>query len=311
MRGESWDRGRVAFLLPAFALVALVVAVPVARVVALSFGRIEPGEGMAFRWAGLAQYLRLWQDGRFWLALRNTAVFTLASVALEVALGTAFAVTLHQRFRGRGLARAVVMLPWTLPTAVMALAWAWIFNDSFGVANDILQRLGLLARPVAWLGERGTAMVALVTADVWKTSPFVMLIVLAGLQGIPESVIEAARIDGLSELQRFRRIILPLLVPSLLVAAAFRMVQAYGAFDVVYVMTGGGPGGATETLSLYSYQNYFRYLDFGYGSAVATQGVVLAGILAWLVSLLAKPGGMERAAPAGGRSARITGLYKT
>jgi multiple sugar transport system permease protein len=161
----------------------------------------------------------------------------------------------------------------------MARGWAWIFNDSFGVLNDLLGRLGLVSRPVAWLGGPATAMMALVVADVWKTTPFVMLIVLAGLQGIPEQVLEAARVDGLSARQRLRRVVLPLLAPSLLVALAFRTVQAYGAFDLPYVMTGGGPGGATETVSLYAYQNYFRYLEFGYGSAVAVQGALLVALL--------------------------------
>jgi multiple sugar transport system permease protein len=175
----------------------------------------------------------------------------------------------------------------------MALAWAWIFNDSFGVANDLLARLGLIGRPVAWLGEPRTAMAAMIVADVWKTTPFVALIVLAGLQGIPEEILEAARVDGLGAWARLRKIVLPLLVPSILVAAAFRAVQAYGAFDIVYVMTGGGPGGATETVSLYAFQNYFRYLDFGYGSAIATQTTIFAALLAWIVIRLARPDGKE------------------
>jgi multiple sugar transport system permease protein len=161
----------------------------------------------------------------------------------------------------------------------MALAWAWIFNDSFGVFNDVLSRAGLATGPIAWLGAPGTAMLALVIADVWKTTPFVALIVLAGLQGIPEPVLDAARVDGLSRAQMLRRVMLPLLVPSLLVAGAFRAVQAYAAFDLPYVMTGGGPAGSTETVSLYAYQNYFRYLDFGYGSAIVVQGVLLAALL--------------------------------
>jgi multiple sugar transport system permease protein len=210
------------------------------------------------------------------MALRNTAVFTGASLVFETLLGIAFALVLHHRFRGRGLVRAIVVLPWALPTAVMALAWAWVFNDAFGVANDALRRLGALDQPLAWLGAPGTAMAVLVLADVWKTTPFVALVVLAGLQGIPESVLEAARVDGLGAWHRFRYVILPLLMPALSVAVVFRALQAYGAFDLVYVMTGGGPGGSTETVSLYSYQQYFRYLDFGYGSAVATAAVLVA-----------------------------------
>ncbi len=231
---------------------------------------------------------RLWADGRFRLSLRNTMVFTASSVLLELLLGTALALLLDRSFRGRGAVRAIVLLPWALPTAVMALAWAWIFNDSFGVANDLLQRSGLAHGPIAWLSEPASAMAALVIADVWKTTPFVALIVLAGLQGIPAEVLEAARIDGLSAPQRFRRVVLPLLVPSLLVAALFRAAQAYGAFDLVYVMTGGGPGGSTETVSLYAFQATFRYLDSAYGAAVALAGFLIALVLAAASTRLAR-----------------------
>ena len=268
--------GRLLLLTPAALLVLVVVGLPVLRVLQLSLMRVDLEGGITLAWGGLEAYERLWDDARYWTCLRNTAVFTGASVALETALGVAFALVLHRRFRGRGALRAVVLLPWALPTAVMALAWAWIFNDAFGVANDLLRRLGLLEQPVAWLGEPATAMTVLVLADVWKTTPFVALVVLAGLQGIPEGVLEAARVDGLTTWQRFRHVTLPLLAPALLVAVVFRAVQAYGAFDLVYVMTGGGPGGSTETVSLYAFQHYFRYLDFAYGSAVAVQGVLLA-----------------------------------
>jgi multiple sugar transport system permease protein len=289
-------RGRAVFLVPAGLLLAAVVAVPILRVVELSFERVDPGDRDAVRFAGLSHYARLWADSRWWAALRNTTLFAGASTILDTVLGTAIALVLHRRFRGRGPLRAAVMLPWALPTSIMALAWVWIFNDSFGVANDILGRLGLIARPVAWLGQPRTAMAAMILADVWKTTPFVALIVLAGLQGIPEEIHEAARLDGLGAGARLHRIVLPLLLPSILVAALFRAVQAYGAFDVVYVMTGGGPGGATETVSLYAFQNDFRYLDFGYGSAIATQATVFAGLLAWIVIRLADPDARRREA---------------
>lgn len=291
MSGHAWRHERVLLLVPAAALLAAVVAAPIVRVLQLSLTQTELRGGVASRFAGLDAFARLWQDGRWWSALGNTITLTGISVALELALGVAFALVLHARFRGRGLARALVVMPWALPTAVMAQAWAWIFNDAFGVWNDLLRRLGLLAEPVAWLGQPGTAMGALVVAEVWKTTPFVMLVVLAGLQGIPQTVLDAARVDGLGAGARLRRIVLPLLAPSLLVALAFRTVQAWGAFDVVYVMTGGGPGGSTETVSLYAYQNYFRYLDFGYGSAVAVQGALLAALLLAVLLRLARTGG--------------------
>ena len=283
MRTAVWTRERVLMLSPALLLLAVAVGIPVARVIFLGFTRSDWTAGLATEWAAFDQFVRLWGDGRWWMSLRNTLVFTGVSVLLETILGVAIALSLHRAFRGRGFVRAIVMLPWALPTAVMALAWAWIFNDSFGVANDLLQRVGLLSEPIAWLGQPATAMFSMIVADVWKTTPFVALIVLAGLQSIPAQVMEAAEVDGLTPWQRFRRITLPLIMPSLIVAVAFRTVQAYGAFDIVYVMTGGGPGGSTETVSLYAFQNYFRYLDFGYGSAVAVQGALLAGLLAWLV----------------------------
>ena len=233
--------------------------------------------------------LRPWGDGRFVTSLRNTALLTGASVALETILGVAAALLLHGTFRGRGVVRAITLLPWALPTADMALAWAWIFNDSFGVANDLLRRAGLVAQPVAWLSSSGSAMAALVVAEVWKTTPFVALIVLAGLQGIPLEVLEAARLDGLTAWQGFRRVVLPLLVPSILAAVLFRAVQAYGAFDIVYVMTGGGPGGSTETVSLYAFQTYFRYLDPAYGVWIAVNGFLLPAVLAAVVVRLARP----------------------
>lgn len=279
-------------LLPALVLVGAVVGLPILRVATLSFMQVDLAEGIVLRWSGLAPYVRLWNDARYWSSVGNTLIFTVASVALEMLLGTAFAMALNQRFAGRSLLRAIVLLPWALPTAVTALAWAWVFNDAFGVANDLLRRASLLDRPVAWLGEPAAAMAVLVLADVWKTTPFVALIVLAGLQGLPQNVMEAARIDGLGPWQRFRHVVLPLLVPSLLVATVFRAVQAYGAFDLVYVMTGGGPGGSTETVSLFSFQQYFRYLDFGYGSAAAIQGVAFA-----LVPLLLVMGWARRMEP--------------
>lgn len=284
-------REAVLLLLPALVLLLVAVGVPVLRVVYLSFTSVELQGDLTPRWASLAPTLRVWQDSRFLAALRNTVVFTASSVLLETLLGIAFALLLDRPFRGRGLVRAATLLPWALPTAVMALAWAWIFNDSFGVANDLLLRAGLVRSPVAWLSGPTSAMAALVLADVWKTTPFVAIVVLAGLQGIPAELLEAARVDGLTAWQRFVHVVLPLLVPSVLVAVLFRAVQAYGAFDIVYVMTGGGPGGSTETVSLYAFRNYFRYLDFGYGSAIATQGVLLAIALAAVVLRWAQRGG--------------------
>jgi multiple sugar transport system permease protein len=266
---------RLLLLAPAALLLLAAVGLPLARVLFLAFTRTELAGEVRIVGNGFGNFNRLAHDSRGWTAVRNTALFTGVSVAAETILGTGIALVLHRNFRGRGAVRAVAILPWALPTAVMALAWGWIFNDSFGVANDILQRVGILSAPAAWLAKPASAMSAMILADVWKTTPFVAVIVLAGLQGIPGAVLEAARVDGLGPVQRFHRVVLPLLVPAIVVAVVFRAIQAYGAFDLVYVLTGGGPGGATETISLYAYNADFRYLDFGYGAAIAVSGSLL------------------------------------
>jgi multiple sugar transport system permease protein len=150
----------------------------------------------------------------------------------------------------------------------MGLAWAWIFNDQYGVVNDLLQRLGLIQTGISWLGEPTLAMMALIIADVWKTTPFISIILLAGLQSIPQDLYEAHSMDGANPWQSFCQITLPLLMPQILIALLFRFAQAFGIFDLVQVMTGGGPAGATETVSIYIYSTVMRYLDFGYGAAL-------------------------------------------
>jgi multiple sugar transport system permease protein len=279
MRFTQASRERLALLWPAALLLGGAVVIPIARLVVLSFERTELDSGLHSHFAGLEMHARLWQDGRWWSSLGNTLVFTIWSVGIEMVLGIAFALLLDQPYSARRWARAIVLVPWALPTSVMALAWGWIFNDSFGVLNDLLARAGLVHGPVAWLGRPGTAMAAMVVADVWKTTPFVALVVLAGLQGIPRSTFDAARIDGASSVQMLRRVVLPLIRPACLVALAFRVAQGFGAFDLPYVMTGGGPGGSTETISLYAYRSFYRYLDFGYGAAIAVEGASMALLL--------------------------------
>ncbi|MEW6732174.1 MAG: sugar ABC transporter permease [Acidobacteriota bacterium] len=268
-------RRAIIMLLPALFVLVTIACYPIVRTLALSLFKISLATRFETEFIGLANYDRALSDSRLWQSLRNTAIFTFSSVTLEFIMGLAGALILHQRFRGRGTIRAVAMLPWALPTAVMALAWSWIFNDAFGVLNDILLRLGLIKEAIAWLGQPNTAMVAMIIADVWKTAPFMMIIMLAGLQTIPEDLYEAIRLDGASWWQEFRLITLPLLRPALLLALLFRTIAAFGVFDLVFILTGGGPGGATETVSLYAYTNYFRYLDFGYGATVVVVGFLL------------------------------------
>jgi multiple sugar transport system permease protein len=287
-------RDRLRLMLPATLLLSVAVVLPIVRLVGLSFARTAPGTQAHPAFSGLAMYARLWQDERWWSALGHTIVFTGASVGIEMVLGIGIALLLDRPFAGRRWVRTLVLVPWALPTAVMALAWGWIFNDSFGVLNDLLGRAGLVHGPVAWLAHPATAMAAMVIADVWKTTPFVALVVLAGLQGIPREVLDAARVDGASPAQILWRVVLPLIRPACLVALAFRAAQAFGAFDLPYAMTSGGPAGATETVSLYAYRAFYRYLDFGYAAALAVQGAALALLLYAAILLLSRRGAGAR-----------------
>lgn len=255
-------------IVPAMLVLILVYAYPIGRAFWLSLFNENLGTNLEPVFAGLDNYGRMALDGRFWQSLGNTAIFTVASLILELVLGMGVALVLDQSFRGRGLVRTIAILPWALPTALIALTWAWIFNDQFGVWNDILMRLGIIERGINWLGDPNLAMMAVIGADVWKTTSFVSILLLAGLQSIPQDLYEAHTMDGATPWQSFRQITVPLLMPQIVIAMLFRFAQAFGIFDLIQVMTGGGPGGATEMVSLYVYATIMRYLDFGYGAAL-------------------------------------------
>ncbi|MDI3310400.1 MAG: sugar ABC transporter permease [Thermoanaerobacterium sp.] len=218
---------------------------------------------------GLQNYNTLFSDSRFWSATLNTVFFTVVSVALELVLGMVMALLMNKKFKGTGLVRAAVLIPWAIPTVISALMWKFIYNDQFGVLNDILMKIGLISSYKAWLGNPSSAMSAAIFADVWKTAPFMALLLLAGLQNISQDLYEAAKVDGAGSIRQFFRITLPLLKPTILVALIFRTLDAFRVFDLIFVMTGGGPGNSTETLSIYAYKTLFRNLDFGIGSAIA------------------------------------------
>ncbi len=253
---------------PALLLLLLVYAYPILRSFWLSLFTKNLGTQLEPIFSGLNNYERMMGDGRFWQSLWNTILFTSASVFLELVFGMAIALILHQAFKGRSLVRTAALLPWALPTALIGLAWTWIFNDQFGVWNDILLRLNIIQAGVNWLGNPITAMMAVIAADVWKTTPFISILLLAGLQSISKDLYEAHAIDGATPRQSFTKITLPLLMPQILIVLLFRFAGAFGVFDLIQVMTGGGPGGSTEVVSLYIYSTVMRYLDFGYGAAL-------------------------------------------
>ena len=217
------------------------------------------------RFIGLGNYVEAFSSPRFWEAIGHTTAFAAVSVTLEIVLGLALAVTVDSMTRGRGIVRTAMLLPWAVPTVVVGLVWRFIFETPTGLI---------------WFADPLAAWLPIVLADVWKTTPFVALLLLAGLQNIDRTLYEAAQIDGASAWRQFTAITLPLLKPALLVALVFRAVDAFRVFDVIYVMTGGGPGTATEPIALYTFSALLENLRFGYGSALSVMVFLVTFLLA-------------------------------
>lgn len=223
----------------------------------------------AHRFTGLSNYAEVLQSARFHEALLHTIGFVIVSVGLELVLGLALALLLNRSFRGRGLGRAVALLPWAIPTVVAALLWRFLFDDPFGLMSSLLAGTGLLPNGFVWFTDAVAAWVPVILADVWKTTPFVALLLLAGLQSIDDTLYEAARVDGASSWRQFVHITLPMLKPSIAVVLIFRTLDAFRVFDLIYVLTGGGPGTSTEPVALYTFTSLLQNLRFGYGSALS------------------------------------------
>jgi ABC-type sugar transport system permease subunit len=277
----------LALLAPTLLAVLAVSLYPVARTFALSL-RDTDLAGRQSGFVGLRNFAQLLQDPTFRGAWLQTVGFTAASTALETALGFVIALVIHQSFRGRGLVRAAVLVPWAIPTVVTSKMFGYLFNGDNGVVNYLLVDLHLTSGNVNFVGDPRTALATIVLADVWKTTPFMALLILAGLQTVSPTLLEAAKIDGATAWTTFWRVTLPIVAPSLLIAALLRALDAFRIFDLPYVLTGGGPANSTITLSLYAYQRTFNALQLGYGSAVSTalfftEVAIAAGFAVFLV----------------------------
>ncbi len=226
-------------------------------------------------------FSRLFSDGHFWQSVQFTLLFVFVSVGLELLLGMMFALILNESFPGRGLMRVVLLIPWAIPVAISARIWQLMYNFDFGIINYIVIHLGISSSPVNWLGSSTGAFFSIVISDVWKTTPFITIILLAGLSIIPEELYKQSMIDGSNFIQRFYYITIPLLKPVIVVALLFRTIDAIRIFDLIYVLTGGGPGGSTSSISLYAFKYYITG-DYGYGSAISIVVFFIASSLAVL-----------------------------
>jgi ABC-type sugar transport system permease subunit len=270
--GIEREEARIAWalVLPALLTILLVALFPLLWTVWESVHLHDlrmPWLGKPF--VGIDNYVEAFKDPRFWDALGHTAFFAATSVGLELIIGLWLALALNRAFRGRGLVRAAVLVPWAIPTVVSALLWRFMFEGQHGIVNTALVQIGVLDQPVVWFIQPEAAWIPVILADVWKTTPFVALLLLAGLQNIDASLYEAARIDGASAWRQFRHVTLPLLRPAILVALIFRTLDAFRVFDLIYALTGGGPGTSTEPIALYTFNVLLQNLQFGYGSALS------------------------------------------
>lgn len=252
---------------PAVAVLGALTLYPLGRTLYFSFTDARLGNLDHPSWLGFENYAFLLRDPDWWGAARNTVFFAAASVALETVMGLGIALILDSGIRARGLLRTAVLIPWAIPAVVSARIWAWMFNDLYGVVNEALRGFGIGGDGIAWLADDRLSLLVLILVDVWKTTPFMALLLLAGLQSIPKSVREAARVDGAGPWQEFLRVTLPLLRPALWVAVLFRLLDALRVFDLPFVLTSNSR--STAVLPIYVRQQMIDFQDVGYGSAAA------------------------------------------
>ncbi|WP_293853673.1 carbohydrate ABC transporter permease [uncultured Alsobacter sp.] len=280
---EAIDRHvPVVFPLPAILLVGSLALYPIAYTLVISTRNYDLGLSN-YSVAGLANYAKVLSSSQFWSAFLRTFLFTGLSVVVSTTLGMVMAVILNRDFRGARWARTAFLLPMVATPVATSLVWMMMFNPTLGVLNYLLQLVGL--PPSLWVADPQLVIASIVLVDVWHSSPFAMIVLLAGLRSLPREPIESAMIDGATRLQIFRLITLPMLKPVLVVVLIFRTIDALKAFDIIWVITAGGPGTSSETLYVYAYNQAFKYLDLGYGSAVI---VIFAAIVAGVTAAWVK-----------------------
>lgn len=268
------------FLAPCLIVIILCAGWPLLRTVFLSFTDATLDNFRGANFIGMDNFVALARDNEWWRAVLNTFVIAIISVPMETFLGMIIALILHKNFRGRGWMRAIVLIPWTIPTIVSARMWAWMLNDVYGIVNELLIKASLIDAPIPWIASNTLSIVSIILVDVWKTTPYMALLLLAGLQSLPQDCFEAAEVDSIPFTKTLIKIILPLMKPTIIVAMIFRTLDALRIFDLIYVLSNGNSSNAT--MSIYARKHLVDYADVGYGSAAATMllfFVVFLGII--------------------------------
>lgn len=276
-RGGSWLLPLL-LLSPALVLLLGIVAYPIARALWLSVHRLEILRPDLSQYVGLDNYRSLFHDAVMPIALQNSGVWVAGVVLFQFLGGMVGATILNRRFPGRAAVRGLALIPWATPSVLVALMWTWMLDGNYGLINDLLVKSGLLSRFQPWLAQPGSALPAVMLADVWQGIPFFAVMLLAALQAIPEDLFEAAKIDGASAWRVFRHVTLPLLLPTILITTMLRMSWTANYMDLIMVMTDGGPGYSSLTVPLHAYYTAYKRLDFGYGSTIAIVQVAILAV---------------------------------
>jgi len=271
-----------AFVAPAALVIVLIVLIPLGRALWMSLFDIRLTRPGVEPFVGLGNYIEQLTSGDFWAATWRALYFTVVSTALEVGFGMGLALLMDQPLRWRWLLRTLVILPWALPTIVNALMWRWIDNAEYGALNALLTQTGVLHSYQPFLSDSDLAMWMVIIADVWKLTPLVAILLLAGLQSIDREVVEVARVDGAGPWQVFRHILLPLVTPVILILLVLRTMEAFKVFDLIWIMTHGGPANSTQTIAIYAYQTAYQGFDFGRGAAL---GYLIALVIMVLAAI--------------------------
>jgi multiple sugar transport system permease protein len=274
--GRADRRAGYTMLLPAGLVIGLVTLFPIVYSLWMSFNDIHLRQsGYVMNFIGLKNYSVLAHSSMFWHSVWFTVYYAVVTVVVELIFGMLIALAVNGVQRMKNISLVIMLIPWSLITVISAQMWSYIYNGVYGVLNYILSALHLIGTPVTWLGTTGSAVIAMMIADIWKTTPFVVIILLGGLQMIPQEFFEAAYMDGANRWQVFWSVTFPLLRGSIALAGLFRILQAFGVFDLPFVLTGGGPGNATQSLAILGEQVLFQNLHFGIGAAIAVSTVIL------------------------------------
>ncbi|TDO94216.1 carbohydrate ABC transporter membrane protein 1 (CUT1 family) [Halanaerobium saccharolyticum] len=264
------------FIMPAVIFMLLIVAYPILLTFRSSLFHevlIRPWEGVEF--VGMDNFVTLIKNQEFWSSLQRTAIWTVSSVLGKTLIGLSIAILLNQKFKFRGIYRTLILIPWVTPQVVSAIIWRWVYNGEYGMLNYVLMRLGLINTGISWLGHKTTAFIAAVINDMWIGIPFMIVVFLSGLQGIPNELYEAAKVDGANRIQTLFKITLPQLKPVFLTATILSIIWTFNSFNIIWVLTKGGPVNATETLVIKTYKEAFGKFDIGMGSTYAVTTFIL------------------------------------